>query len=280
MPRPGQDETVRNEARQHVPALTAADAVGLLPGARSVTRPGQRRLSRRALLSVALSAVLLAACKKEEIVYVERPTPVPAPPTPVPPPPTPAPKPEAKPAVPTPNQGPIQLPIAVPAGPAGAMAAQSQVIPALQLRSRPYTNRLQTPERLQIPSIDLDAKVVTVGTKTDPQGHLLWETAAFAVGHHKGSALPGENGNMVLSGHISSPREGAVFNKLPNVKAGDGIVVGTAERQFLYVVAETKVVTPDAVEVLDPTDHAIVTLLTCVPDGVYSHRLVVRAEAV
>jgi LPXTG-site transpeptidase (sortase) family protein len=277
MPRSARDQTTRDDARHLLPAPPSTDAVGLPPGARHVTQPGQRRLSRRALLSVAVSAVLLAACKKEQIVYVERPTPVPAPPTPAPPPPTPAPKPEAKPAVPTPNQGPIQLPIAVPAG---AMAAQSQVLPALQLRSRPYTNRLQTPERLQIPSIDLDAKVVTVGTKTDPQGHLLWETAAFAIGHHKGSALPGENGNVVLSGHISSPREGAVFNKLPNVKAGDGIVIGTAERQYLYVVAETRVVTPDAVEVLDPTDHAILTLLTCVPDGIYSHRLVVRAEAV
>jgi sortase A len=148
------------------------------------------------------------------------------------------------------------------------------------MRPHPYTNRLQPPERLQIPSIDLDTKVVPIGTKTDAQGHLLWETAAFAVGHHKGTALPGDTGNVVLSGHISSPHEGNVFNKLPKVQVGDGIVVGTADRQFLYTVVETKVVTPDAVEVLDPTDQAILTMLTCVPDGIYSHRLVVRAEAV
>ena len=154
------------------------------------------------------------------------------------------------------------------------------MIPPLQMRTHSYTNRLQMPERLQIPSIDLDTKVVPVGTKTDAQGHFLWETAAFAVGHHKGSALPGESGNVVLSGHISSPREGNVFNKLPKVEEGDGIIITTAERTYLYVVTETKVVTPDAVEVLDPTDSAIVTMLTCVPDGIYSHRLVVRAEAV
>ena len=58
------------------------------------------------------------------------------------------------------------------------------------------------------------------------------------------------------------------------------LVVSTADRQYLYVVVETKVVTPDHVEVLDPTDQAIVTMLTYVPDGIYSHRLVVRAEAV
>ena len=168
------------------------------------------------------------------------------------------------------------MPIA--AGP--AVAAQSQVIPPLQLRTRPYTNRLQAPERLQIPTIDLDTKVVPIGTKTDDKGHILWETAAFAVGHHKGTGLPGESGNVVLSGHISSPREGAVFNKLPKVEKGDGIVVSTADRQFLYVVVETKTVTPDAVDVLDPTDQAMVTMITCVPDGIYSHRLIVRAEAV
>lgn len=170
------------------------------------------------------------------------------------------------------------MPIVAAPGP--AVAAQSQVIPPLQPRTRPYANRLQMPDRLQIPGIDLDTKVVPITTKTDDRGRLVWETAAFAVGYHQGSGLPGENGNIVLSGHISSPREGAVFNKLPKVAPGDGIIVSTADRQFLYVVAETMVVTPDAVEVLEPTDRAIVTMITCVPDGVYSHRLIVRAEAV
>ena len=176
------------------------------------------------------------------------------------------------------HQGPIQLPLPVAAGP--ALAAQSRVIPPRLPRTRPYTNRLQAPERLQIPSIDLDSKVVPVGTKVDDRGSTLWETAAFAVGHHTGSGLPGENGNVVLSGHISSPREGAVFNKLPKVQKGDGIIVSTPDRQFLYVVVESKSVTPDAVDVLDQTDQAMVTMITCVPDGVYSHRLIVRAEAV
>ena len=240
-----------------------------------------QRVSRRAFLGLALSGLLLAGCQKQEVVYMAAPTPTPAPPAAAPTvaptvAPAAAPKPEAKPAAPV--QKPIQLPIPVAAGP--ALVAQSQVIPPLQPRTRPYTNRLQVPERLQIPRIELDSKVVPVGTKTDDQGRMLWETAAFAVGHHKGSGLPGENGNVVLSGHISSPREGAVFNKLPTVEKGDGIVLSTADRQYLYVVVETKTVTPDQVDVLDPTDQAIVTMITCVPDGIYSHRLIVRAEAV
>ena len=47
----------------------------------------------------------------------------------------------------------------------------------------------------------------------------------------------------MLSGHISSPHEGNVFNNLPKVEPGDGVVVSTADRQYLYVIAETRVVT-------------------------------------
>jgi sortase A len=258
----------------------------LQPAPAQVERGGasdRRRVSRRAFLSLALAGLLVAACKREQIVYVEAPRPTPDVPSLAPTlaptvaptaQPTAAPKPEAR-----PTQGVIPLPIPA-GGPVAAMTAQSEIIPPLHFHDHPYTNRLQPPDRLQIPSIGLDTKVVPIGNKTDAQGHFLWETAAFAVGYHKGTALPGDVGNVVLSGHISSPHEGNVFTGLPKVAPGDGIVVSTAERQFLYVVTETKVVTPDAVEVLDPTDEAIVTMLTCVPDGIYSHRLVVRAEAV
>jgi LPXTG-site transpeptidase (sortase) family protein len=40
------------------------------------------------------------------------------------------------------------------------------------------------------------------------------------------------------------------------------------------------VVTPDHLEVMEPTPEETLTLITCVPDGVYSHRLVVTARRV
>lgn len=240
--------------------------------------PARRQVSRRAFLAMALSGLTLAACgPKEQIVYVDRPTATPLPPASAP---APTPEPTMVPA-PMQRRGPIQLPVPAVSGPVAASAsAQAQVIPALKLRTRPYTNRWQAPERLLIPNIDLDAKVVPVGTKTDDKGSVIWETAPFAVGHHKGSGMPGESGNVVLSGHISSPREGAIFQDLPHLGAGMNVILVTSDRQYLYTIVETRVVTPDAVEVLDPTDQAIITMLTCVPDGIYSHRLVVRAEAV
>jgi len=144
----------------------------------------------------------------------------------------------------------------------------------------PFTAKSLPPVRLIIPSIGLDSRVVPVSTRLDNRGQLAWETAAFAVGHHAGSANPGQVGNVVLSGHISSPHEGDVFRNLPKVQLGDGVIVVTADQQFLYRVVDIQVVLPQAVEVLEPSDRSIVTLITCVPDGVYSHRLVVRAERV
>jgi LPXTG-site transpeptidase (sortase) family protein len=143
----------------------------------------------------------------------------------------------------------------------------------------PVANALPA-RRLVIPSIGLDSKIIQLGTKLDRRGQIAWETAPFAIGQHKGLAGPGQTGNMVLSGHISSPSEGAVFHSLPDLKVGEGVIVATDERQFLYRVVNVKTVTPDQVEVLNQTPDATATLITCVPDGIYSHRLVVTARLV
>ncbi|MEK7874546.1 MAG: hypothetical protein AAB502_11910, partial [Chloroflexota bacterium] len=55
--------------------------------------------------------------------------------------------------------------------------------------------------RIQIPAIAVDSKVVQVGTVWK-DGVLEWEIAKWAVGHHQGTANPGELGNIVMSGHI------------------------------------------------------------------------------
>jgi LPXTG-site transpeptidase (sortase) family protein len=167
---------------------------------------------------------------------------------------------------------------ALSASVSGGTEAQAHVVPVPSVRPpllQPLPGR-----RIVIPTIGVDSKVIQLGTKLDRRGQIAWETAPFAVGQHKGLAGPGQNGNMVLSGHISSPAEGAVFSKLPELKVGEGVIVATDERQFLYRVVDTKIVTPDEVSVMDPTADATATLITCVPDGVYSHRLVVTARLV
>ncbi len=157
--------------------------------------------------------------------------------------------------------------------------AASRVIPVPK-NSAPKGPRKQPATRLIIPAIDVDTKVIELNTRYDDQGELVWETAPFAAGHHVGTANPGEQGNVVISGHISSTKEGAVFKRLPEIKVGDGIVVVTSERDYLYRVVDNRVVEPTQVEVMGSTPEEVLTLITCVPDGIYSQRLVVTANRV
>jgi LPXTG-site transpeptidase (sortase) family protein len=180
--------------------------------------------------------------------------------------------------VPTPEREPIVPTDALPTAAAGTTEAEMHVLPVPQ--GKPPVATALPARRVVIPTIGLDSKVIQLGTKLDRRGQIAWETAPFAVGQHKGLAGPGQNGNMVLSGHISSPNEGAVFHRLPELKIGEGIIVGTEERQYLYRVVDVKTVTPDEVSVLDQTPDPTATLITCVPDGIYSHRLVVTARLV
>ncbi len=181
------------------------------------------------------------------------------------------------PVLPTAVPEPIVASDAVPSPVVAGPDAEAHVIPVPS--KAPIVQPLPA-RRIVIPTIGVDSKVIQLGTKLDRRGLIAWETAPFAVGQHKGLAGPGQNGNMVLSGHISSPNEGAVFHHLPDLKVGEGVIVATEERQFLYQVTDMKVVTPDQISVLDQTSDATATLITCVPDGIYSHRLVITAHLV
>lgn len=251
-------------------------------------------LSRRRFLVVASLALAGTACASTEtgglrgtgtVLRPREPDPTAAPETAAPTAspaaanPTPGPTSVPTPAAETGDDAePIVPPEAVPAPAAGGSDAEMHVAPVIT--GKPPVVAALPARRIVIPSIGVDSKVIQIGTKLDRHGQLAWETAPFAVGQHRGLAGPGQNGNMVLSGHISSPNEGAVFHHLPELKAGEGIIVSTDERQYLYRVTSTRVVTPDQVDVLDQTPDPTATLLTCVPDGIYSHRLVVSARLV
>ena len=134
--------------------------------------------------------------------------------------------------------------------------------------------------RVLIPDIGVDSQIVELATKYDEKGVLVWDTPKHAVGHHKGTANPGETGNVVLSGHISSPisQEGNVFSQLPKLQPGAEVQLQTAQGTYIYKAVGRQVVEPTAVEVMDPTSSPTVTLITCYPDFIYTHRLVVTAK--
>ncbi len=133
------------------------------------------------------------------------------------------------------------------------------------------------PTRIVVPSAGIDAPVVEVGVVLEG-GVARWETAWQAAGHHLDSAMPGQPGNVVISGHVSvaDRRNLAVFATLNRVTPGDAVVVYAGARGYRYIVESITVVEPDAVEVLRSDARATVTLVTCTPD--LRHRLVVTGR--
>jgi sortase A len=95
-------------------------------------------------------------------------------------------------------------------------------------------------------------------------------------GHYPGTAMAGQLGNMVISGHRTT--YGAPFNRLDELQVGDEIVVYDRSGPFKYLVSEKKIVKPTAVEVLDPTSDARLTLTTCHPKFSARERLIIVAH--
>jgi LPXTG-site transpeptidase (sortase) family protein len=94
------------------------------------------------------------------------------------------------------------------------------------------------------------------------------------------SALPGQPGNLVLSGHVSvaDPRNLAVFSTLEEAAQGDVVQVFSGRDVHTYVVANVAVVSPDAVWFLRSDHTATVTLITCTRD--LKNRVVVVGKLV
>jgi sortase A len=120
---------------------------------------------------------------------------------------------------------------------------------------------------IQIPRLGLRAMVV--------QGESA-PILRHGVGHLSDTALPGEEGNVVLAGHRDT-----FFRPLSGVRDGDSITLKTRDGEFEYVVESTSVVVPSAVEVLEPTGGRTLTLITCYPFsyiGAAPNRFIVRAR--
>lgn len=121
--------------------------------------------------------------------------------------------------------------------------------------------------RIEIPRLALSA-IVMEGTSAT--------TLRRAVGHIRGTALPGQPGNVGLSGHRDT-----FFRPLRNIRPDDIITLTTVLGEYRYRVVSTKVVRPYEVAVLDASGTEFLTLVTCYPFyfvGPAPKRFIVRAE--
>lgn len=122
---------------------------------------------------------------------------------------------------------------------------------------------------LQIPSVHLETPVL------QGEGN---DQLRKGAGHYVGSLLPGEGGNVVLSGH----RE-AAFYALKDVQIGDEVFIQTDYGTYVYQISDIYITTPDDVTPTVPTDEERLTMYTCYPFikwGATPERYVVVADLI
>ena len=115
-----------------------------------------------------------------------------------------------------------------------------------------------------------------------PIYHGTAETELMAgVGHLQTSSLPigGETSHCVLLGH-SGMQHMRMFDDLGKLEAGDEFAIWTLNEPYAYRVYDTETVLPEEAEEMTELIEGrdIVTLITCTPYGVNTHRLLVHAE--
>ncbi|WEV41549.1 class C sortase [Bifidobacterium sp. ESL0682] len=100
------------------------------------------------------------------------------------------------------------------------------------------------------------------------------------VGHLYGTSLPvgGKSTNAVLTGHTGRPYE-LLFTRLDELKKGDVIYINTLDHTIGYKIVARHVVLPDDTRFYSVVPGKdLVTLMTCTPYGVNTHRLILTAE--
>ncbi|MBI1878296.1 MAG: sortase [Chloroflexi bacterium] len=200
--------------------------------------------------------------------------------------PTPTPTPEIEPATePAAAEVPslASNPLVVEEPAAASAAAEAPSLAAEISIPSPIT-------RIVAQTIGLDAPVMGVGWITEIRDGVpinIWTVADYAAGWHKNSALPGQGGNIVLSGHHNI--NGEVFRYTIDMNVGDIVTLYMGDQPYDYVVVDKFIVKdkgePDAVrrenaKWIGPFNEERLTLVTCWPYTNNTHRAIVIAKPV
>lgn len=127
----------------------------------------------------------------------------------------------------------------------------------------------------------------SVVANVDPASKKEYQSALKkGVAHARGTAYPGETGNVYVFAHSTTNVWEAVsrksyFTLLRKLENGDRVVVFYEGSRFDYVVYEKKIIDPsDTSDLTGYATRPILTLQTCEPPGSDARRLVVKAELV
>ena len=126
---------------------------------------------------------------------------------------------------------------------------------------------------VQIPKIGVELPIYHGTTE---------ETLDKGVGHLLGTSLPvgGVGTHSVLTGH-SGLAGTRMFSDLDQLKVGDVFYVRVLDETHAYMILDINTVLPEDTSKLeiDPQRESV-TLVTCTPFGVNTHRLLVRGERI
>lgn len=138
--------------------------------------------------------------------------------------------------------------------------------------------------KIIIPKIGVEAPVVYDEERVDEASYQnALERGVVRLGT---TADPGTKGNVVIGGHSSNNVFNAgqfkyVFVNLKRLDVGDILYLNYNAKRYTYkVTVAKKVITPQDVSVLQPTNKPTVTLFTCDPPGTNINRLIVQAEQI
>mgnify|MGYP001563766702 CR=1 FL=1 len=106
------------------------------------------------------------------------------------------------------------------------------------------------------------------------------------VAHYKGTGLPGQSkSNIFITGHSSNfiwddGKYKQVFALIDKLENSDRIYLVYNNNPYIFSVEAKRVVSPKSVEVLNPQDHSLVSLMTCYPVGTTLNRMIVQARQI
>jgi sortase A len=108
------------------------------------------------------------------------------------------------------------------------------------------------------------------------------QVLSVAAGHLEGSSLPvgGTGTHAVLSAHRGLPTS-KLFTDLDKLEIGDTFTVTVLDRLMTYQIDQIEIVEPADIEKLkiNPNQDYL-TLMTCTPYGINSHRMLVRGKRI
>lgn len=158
----------------------------------------------------------------------------------------------------------------------GVSIQNSDNFPAIVSTLRRESKSIYSEFLLSVPALKIEKAQVFVDSNELSKGLV----------HLPGSALPGEKGNVFVSGHSALSKflslNKALFANLTDLKKGDEITVEAGGAKFKYQVTSLKVVNSSDISVINAPEGQgrYISLMTCVPPGLNFKRLVVLGKMI